>query len=50
MAAVAYNLKKLLKFTTKKVNTDVKAIRKSLQNQIYNITALLAQRKIYWCL
>jgi hypothetical protein len=50
MAAVAYNLKKLLKFITKKVNTDVKAIRKSLQNQIYNITALLAQRKIYWCL
>ena len=32
MAAVAYNLKKLIKFTTKKVQADVKALQKSLQN------------------
>ena len=32
MAAVAYNLKKLMKFTTRKVQSDVKAVQKSLQN------------------
>ncbi len=32
MAAVAYNLKKLMKFATKKVQADVKALQKSLQN------------------
>lgn len=32
MAAVAYNLKKLMKFTTKKVQADVKAIEQSLQS------------------
>ena len=32
MAAVAYNLKKLLKFTTRKVETDAKAMQVSLQN------------------
>ena len=31
MAAIAYNLKKLLKFTTNKVQADIKAIQKSLQ-------------------
>jgi transposase len=32
MAAVAYNLKKLMKFTAKKVQADVKAMQTSLQN------------------
>ncbi len=32
MAAVAYNLKKLLKFTAKKVNAAVKAMQQKLQN------------------
>ena len=32
MAAVAYNLKKLMKFTTRKVQADVKAMQQSLQN------------------
>src|SRR5690606_6110670 len=32
MAAVAYNLKKLMKFTTKKVQADVKAMQESLQS------------------
>jgi transposase len=32
MAAVAYNLKKLMKFTAKKVQADVKAMQASLQN------------------
>ncbi len=32
MAAVAYNLKKLMKFATKKVQADVKALQKSLEN------------------
>jgi hypothetical protein len=48
LAAVAYNLKKLLKFTAKKVNADVKAMQKSLQNQLYNITVLIARRTMYW--
>ncbi len=32
MAAVAYNLKKLLKFTTQKGQADVKAMQQCLQN------------------
>lgn len=32
MAAVAYNLKKLMKFTAKKVQADVKAMQANLQN------------------
>src|SRR5215212_6241929 len=32
MAAVAYNLKKLMKWTAKKVQADVKAMQTSLQN------------------
>ena len=32
MAAIAYNLKKLMKFTTRKAQADVKAMQASLQN------------------
>jgi hypothetical protein len=32
MAAVAYNLKKLMKFTTRKVQADVKAMQQNLQH------------------
>lgn len=42
LAAVVYNLKKLMKFTTRKVQADVKALKKRIQNaccsiyQLYN--------------
>lgn len=41
MAAVAYNLKKLMKFTTKKVQTDVKAMQESLQSAFLLVTATI---------
>jgi hypothetical protein len=41
MAAVAYNLKKLLKFTTKKVQADVKALKESLQNAFLMFNATM---------
>jgi hypothetical protein len=41
MAAVAYNLKKLLKFTTRKVETDVKALQERLQNSFSRLLALI---------
>ena|SRR5436853_2299640 len=34
MAAIAYNLKKLMKFTARKVHADVKALQASLQNTL----------------
>ena len=37
MAAVAYNLKKLMKFTTKKVQADVKAMQEGLQSCMHSI-------------
>ena len=37
MAAIAYNLKKLLKFITRKVQTDVKAMQQSLHNAFFNV-------------
>ena len=46
MAAVAYNLKKLLKFTTPKVMADVKRLErnkaKGLQNFLFTLQALIA--------
>src|SRR5690606_10790111 len=41
MAAVAYNLKKLMKFTTKKVQTDVKAMQENLQSAFLLVTATI---------
>lgn len=41
MAAVAYNLKKLMKFTTKKVQADVKAMQEILQTAFLHITATI---------
>ena len=40
MAAVAYNLKKLMKFTAKKVQADVKAMQASLQNGFLMLLAI----------
>src|SRR3954454_23053200 len=37
MAAVAYNLKKLLKFSTPKVKADIKAMKKSMQNPLIRL-------------
>ncbi len=48
MAAVAYNLKKLLKFTAKKVNADVKAMQKSLQNCPYILITHTMRRTMHW--
>ncbi len=38
MAAVAYNIKKLMKFTTKKVQADVKALREHMQTAFLTLT------------
>lgn len=43
MAAVAYNIKKLMKFTTKKVQADVKAMQESLQAAFLRITTTLSR-------
>ena len=40
MAAIAYNLKKLLKFTTRKVQTSVQAMQVNLQALFLNKTSL----------
>lgn len=37
MAAVAYNLKKLMKFTARKVQADVKAMQQNLQNAFFYV-------------
>ncbi len=37
MAAIAYNLKKLMKFTTKKVQADVKAMQANLQTAFWAV-------------
>lgn len=42
MAAIAYNLKKLMKFTARKVQADVKALQQSLQNAFLMFYILLA--------
>ena len=46
MAAVAYNLKKLLKFTAAKVQADVKAMQVSLQAVSLVLTATLCRKCI----
>jgi hypothetical protein len=40
MAAIAYNLKKLLKFTTRKVQTNVQAMQVNLQALFLSKTSL----------
>ena len=40
MAAIAYNLKKLLKFTTRKVQTNVAVMQGNLQTLFFNKTSL----------
>ena len=46
MAAVAYNLKKLMKFTPRKVQADVKAMKESIQNAfLMLITAINFNRR-----
>ena len=43
MAAIAYNLKKLLKWTTKKVKADVKSMQESVQAAFLNLQTSLAE-------
>ncbi len=38
MAAIAYNLKKLMKFTTRKAEVDIKAVQQSLQRAFSGFT------------
>jgi hypothetical protein len=46
MAAVAYNLKKLMKFTPRKVQADVKAMKESIQNAfLMLVTAINFNRR-----
>lgn len=42
MAAVAYNLKKLMKWQTKKVQADVKALHKRVQKAFVHLTAIIS--------
>jgi len=44
MAAVAYNLKKLIKFSTLKALTDIKALQKTMQD---SFSSLLTTIKRY---
>lgn len=46
MAAVAYNLKKLMKFTEKKVQADVKALKIALQSSFLLLTGILSCHRI----
>jgi transposase len=46
MAAVAYNLKKLMKFTTSKAQADVKALQKSLQNTFSVLKAIIMRYNV----
>jgi hypothetical protein len=46
-AAVAYNLKKIMRWEGKKANTVVKALQKPLQNAFLIITAIIMR---YYCL
>ena len=41
MAAIAYNLKKLLKFTTRKVQTNVTVMQGNLQAVLFGKTSLI---------
>jgi hypothetical protein len=46
MAAVAYNLKKLMKFTTPKVQADVKALQKTMQDLFSNLLSTLKHHRL----
>src|SRR5215207_9974667 len=46
MAAVAYNLKKLMKFTTNRAQADVKALQKPFQNTFFELTAIIMRSNI----
>ncbi len=52
MAAVAYNLKKLMKFTSRKVLADVKSLQQRLQNTfsgfIHHIMLITRSFAYYW--
>ncbi|HEY5370364.1 MAG TPA: hypothetical protein VIJ75_15380 [Hanamia sp.] len=41
MAAIAYNLKKLMKWQSKKVDTDIKELRYSLQPLVFILTGTI---------
>ena len=41
MAAIAYNLKKLMRFTARKVQADVKAMQQSLQNAFFDVLSAI---------
>jgi transposase len=47
MAAVAYNLKKLMKFTARKVQADAKAMKESLQNAFLMLIATINFNRSY---
>ena len=49
MAAIAYNLKKLLKFTTRKVQTNLAAMQVTLQALFLPKTSLLKLIYFHWC-
>ena len=46
MAAVAYNLKKLMKFTTRKVQTNVKALQKGLHYSILRLLLIMGHHNM----
>lgn len=41
MAAIAYNLKKIMKWQSKKVHTEIKELRYSLQSLIFFLTGII---------
>lgn len=47
MAAIAYNLKKLMKWTTKKVKTDVKSMQECLRTAFLELTNILNRKYNY---
>ena len=49
MATIAYNLKKLLKFTTRKVQTNVAAMHVTLQPLFLSKQAITNQYIFHWC-
>lgn len=48
MAAIAYNLKKLMKFTARKVQADVKAMQQSLQNAFFTFLSTIQLRSAWY--
>lgn len=47
MAAIAYNLKKMMKWTTKKVKTDVKSMQESVRAAFLDLTDILSRKYNY---